>query len=153
MNVGEICNREVVLAERRTPVTDAAKLMREQHVGSLVVANKTAQGWVPVGILTDRDIVVAVVAGGVDPAKLMVDDVMSGELVTVREADSVFDVLGLMRRRGIRRVPVLAPNGTLAGIVTIDDLLEIVAEELTDLVRAITAEQSREAKARKGVVL
>jgi CBS domain-containing protein len=62
-------------------------------------------------------------------------------------------VLGLMRRRGIRRVPVLAPNGTLAGIVTIDDLLEIVAEELTDLVRAITAEQSREAKARKGVVL
>jgi CBS domain-containing protein len=153
MNVGEICNREVILTERRTPVTDAAKLMREQHVGSLVVANKTAQGWVPVGILTDRDIVVAVVAGGVDPAKLMVDDVMGGELVTVREGDSVFDVLGLMRRRGIRRVPVLAPNGTLAGIVTIDDLLEIVADELNDLVRAITAEQSRETKTRKGVAL
>lgn len=151
MNVGEVCNREVILTERRTPVTDAARLMREHHVGSLVVADRKGAGWVPVGILTDRDIVVAVVAGGVDPAKLMVADVMSGDLVTVREGDSVFDALGLMRRRGIRRVPVLAANGTLAGIVTIDDLLEIVAGELNDLVRAITAEQSREAKARKGV--
>lgn len=153
MNVGEICNREVVLTERPTPITDAAKLMREHHVGSLVVADKKGAGWVPVGILTDRDIVVAVVAGGVDPAKLMVADVMSNDLVTVREGDSVFDALGLMRRRGIRRVPVLAANGTLAGIVTIDDLLEIVAEELNDLVRAITTEQSREAKVRRGVVL
>lgn len=151
MNVGEVCNREVILTERRTPVTDAARLMREHHVGSLVVAEKKGAGWVPVGILTDRDIVVAVVAGGVDPAKLMVADVMSNDLVTVRESDSVFEALGVMRRRGIRRVPVLAASGTLAGIVTIDDLLEIVAEELNDLVRAITAEQSREAKARRGV--
>jgi CBS domain-containing protein len=153
MNVGEICNREVVLTERRTPITDAARLMREHHVGSLVVADRKGAAWVPAGILTDRDIVVAVVAGGVDPAKLMVTDVMSNDLVTVREGDSVFDALGLMRRRGIRRVPVLAADGTLVGIVTIDDLLEIVAEELNDLVRAITSEQSREAKTRKGVAL
>jgi len=105
---------------------------------------------VPVGIITDRDIVVAVVAGGVDPAKLAVGDVMGPELFTVRETDSVSDALARMRSRGIRRVPVLSAGGTLAGLVTVDDLLEIVAEELESLVRAIGAEQARETRTRKG---
>jgi CBS domain-containing protein len=67
----------------------------------------------------------------------------------VNEQDDVLDTLQRMRRRGVRRVPVLAANGTLAGIVTLDDLLELVAEQLGDIVKAITAEQSREAKTRK----
>jgi CBS domain-containing protein len=149
MNVGEICNRVVVCAERAIPVTDAAKLMREHHVGSLVVVDEGAKGRVPVGIITDRDIVVAVVAGGVDPVKLSVGDVMGPELFTVRETDSVSDALARMRSRGIRRVPVLSAAGTLAGLVTVDDLLEIVAEELESLVRAIGAEQARETRARR----
>src|SRR3990172_12628772 len=67
MNVGEICNRIVMFAYRGTSLTDAARLMREHHVGSLVVVDETAQGRVPVGMLTDRDIVVAAVAGGGGP--------------------------------------------------------------------------------------
>ena len=149
MNVGELCNRIVVFAHARTPLTEAAKLMREHHVGSLVVVDETEEGRVPVGIVTDRDIVVAVVAGEVDPRTLAVGDVMATELVTVREEDSVFDVLRLMRRCGVRRLPVLTAAGTLAGIVTVDDLLEIVAEQLDDLVHAIAREQARESQARK----
>ncbi|MGH8700527.1 MAG: CBS domain-containing protein [Burkholderiales bacterium] len=149
MNVGEICNRIVVFAHRGTSLTDAAKLMREHHVGSLVVVDESAQGCVPVGILTDRDIVVAAVAGEVDPRTVTVGEMMQGDLVTAREEDSVFDALRLMRRRGIRRLPVVRIEGTLAGIVSVDDLLGIAAEQLNDLVRAIGAEQSREARVRK----
>jgi CBS domain-containing protein len=149
MTVGEICNRIVTFAYRATTLVDAARLMRENHVGSLVIVDETPQGRVPVGILTDRDIVVAAVAGDVDPRTETVGEVMQGELQTVREADSVFDALRLMRRRGIRRLPVVTMAGTLAGIVTVDDLLGIAAEQLDDLVRAIGAEQSREARVRK----
>lgn len=149
MNVGEICNRTVVVARREMVLTEAAYLMREHHVGSLVVVDEREKGRVPVGIVTDRDIVVAVVAEGVDPRKIAVGEVMRPELVTVGEAESVFDALRLMRGRGVRRVPVLAADGTLAGIVTVDDLLEIVAEQLGQLVRAIATEQSREFRDRK----
>ncbi len=149
MDVGELCNRSVVYAERALPLPEAARLMREHHVGSLVVVDERGAGRVPVGILTDRDIVVAVVAGEVDPRTLTVGEVIGPNLVSARETDSVFDVLRMMRQRGIRRVPVVAPDGTLAGIVTVDDLLEVVAEQLNDLVRAIATERSREAQVRR----
>lgn len=149
MNVGDICNRTVVVAKRDTVLSEAAYLMREHHVGSLVIVDEATKGRVPVGIVTDRDIVVAVVAEGVDPRKITVDDVMRPELVWVGESDSEFEALRLMRGRGIRRVPVVAADGTLAGIVTIDDVLEIVAEQLNELVRAIATEQSRETRDRK----
>jgi CBS domain-containing protein len=148
MNVSDFSNPFVATVSRATPLNDAARLMREQHVGSLVVVDETGKGRVPVGILTDRDIVVAVVAREVEPRALTAGDVMSNDLATVRPTDSAIDALELMRRRGVRRVPVVAENGTLAGIVTIDDLLAAVAEQLADVVRAISAEQARETRAR-----
>jgi CBS domain-containing protein len=149
MNVSELNNPFVVTARRTTPLTEAARLMREHHVGSLVVVDESGKGRVPVGILTDRDIVVAAVAAEVDPRTLTAGEVMSGELATVRAADSAEVALRLMRRRGIRRVPVVSEDGTLAGIVTLDDLLEKVAEQLSDAVRAIASEQVHEARARR----
>jgi CBS domain-containing protein len=149
MNVSELSNPFVVVAQRATSLTDAAKLMREHHVGSLVVVDESGKGRVPVGILTDRDIVVEVVAGEVDPRTLTAGEVMSNELATVRGGDSAETALRLMRRRGIRRVPVVSEAGTLTGIVTLDDLLEKVAEQLSDAVRAIASEQGHETRARK----
>ena len=149
MTVGQICNRVVVFAFRNTPLPDAAKLMRENHIGSVVIVDESARGRIPVGMLTDRDIAIAVVAQALDPRTLTAGEVMSGELVTANEQDDMLDTLQRMRRRGIRRVPVLTAAGTLAGIVTLDDLLELVAEQLGDVVKAIATEQSREARARK----
>jgi CBS domain-containing protein len=149
MNVSELSNPFVVVAQRTTPLTDAARLMREHHVGSLVVVDESGKGRVPVGMLTDRDIVVAVVAGEVDPRTLTAGEVMSGELATVRAADSAEAALRLMRRRGIRRVPVVSDAGALTGIVSLDDLLEKVAEQLSDAVRAITSEQVHETRTRR----
>jgi CBS domain-containing protein len=148
MNAGELCSRIVVFAERDMGLAEAARLMRDHHVGSLVVVDETAGRRVPVGMLTDRDIAVAVVAKDVDPRTLRVGEIMSGDPITVREQDGVLDALRLMRTRGVRRVPVTDAKGTLAGILALDDVLEAVAEQLGDLARAIASERAHEARAR-----
>jgi CBS domain-containing protein len=148
MNAGEICNRVVVVAYENMTLPAAAKLMREHHVGSLVVVVDRSSERVPVGIVTDRDLTVAVLAKDLDPRTLTIGDVIGKELYTVREQDSITDTLRLMRGRGVRRVPVLTASGALAGIITIDDILDIIAGELADLVHAIEREFGQEARAR-----
>jgi CBS domain-containing protein len=101
-----------------------------------------------VGMLTDRDIVTAVVARDVAPPTLRVGDVMSTEIVTVQDADPFAEVLATMRRKGLRRLPVLDTQGLLVGLLTLDDLLEVVAEQMRSLVDAIESEQRRERSAR-----
>lgn len=148
MKVGEVCNREVAFIYGHERVSEATKVMREHHVGSLVVVTKEARGLVPIGVLTDRDIVVEVLTAGLDYRTVSVGEIMSRELITVREEDDVLDAFKTMRSHGIRRLPVLTVSGTLAGIVAIDDLLELLAEQFEDLVKAIASEQSHEARIR-----
>lgn len=149
MPIGEICNREVVIAERTLPVDEAARLMRSHHVGDLVVIEKAGMRTRAIGIVTDRDIVVEVVAAGIEPASLTVGDIMSEELATVQETEGIFETMQYMRTQGVRRMPVIDRNGALVGIVTIDDLLGLLAEEMTELARAIARQQEREAAARE----
>jgi len=148
LNAGDICNRIVTVAERDMTLVQAAQLMRDHHVGCLVVVDETGAGRLVVGMLTDRDLVTAVIAQEVDPNTLRVEDVMTSDVVSALEEDSVMDLLGLMRRKGLRRIPVTTPGRVLQGLVTLDDLLEIFAEQLRALVLAIEAEQIRERKAR-----
>jgi CBS domain-containing protein len=149
MNVGEVCSRVVVFAERDMPLVEAARLMREHHVGSLVVVDETGAGRVPVGMVTDRDIVVAAVAKGVDPRTVAVGEIMAAEVVVAQETDSEFDVLRTMRRRGVRRLPVVDAAGRLVGLITLDDLLGLLAEELGSLARAVETERAAEARTRR----
>ena len=149
MKAGELCNREVVFVYRDTRLVEAARLMREHHVGSLVVVVERLSERVPVGIVTDRDIVIAVVAKELDPRTLTVADVLTDSLVTVREQDDVSDALRVMREAGIRRVPVLSRSGALAGILTLDDVLELMAEEMNDFARTMVKERVREARVRR----
>lgn len=149
MNVGELCSREVVVARRDTGLVEAARLMREHHVGSVVVIQEEPAGRVPVGVLTDRDIVVAAVAKEMDPAKLTVGDVMSAGALVLREQDGVADALRVMRQKGVRRLPVVKNDGTLAGVLAIDDVLELVADEMDSFVHTLRAEGAREARVRR----
>ena len=149
MNAGEICNRDVVIVSRETGLVEAARLMGEHHVGSLVVVLESEGKRVPVGMLTDRDIALEVVARQRDTTKLKVGDVMSAGAFVVREQDGLAEVLRAMREHGVRRVPVVAANGALAGILTLDDLVELVAEELGDFVRTVGRERLREKQARR----
>ena len=105
LSAGDLCTRNVVFAHRDMALGEAAQRMREHHVGCLVVVDDAVEGRVPVGLLTDRDIVIAVVARDVDVRTLQVDDVMSPTPVTAREADSLLDSLAAMRRAGVRRLP------------------------------------------------
>ena len=122
LTVGEICTRSVTIAFRSTPLNGAARLMRENHVGSLVVVEETGGMRVVVGILTDRDIVTAVVAADLEPATLRTEDVMSTDLITAREDDSLIDLVRSMRRKGVRRVPVVGAQGELVGAEAFDEV-------------------------------
>lgn len=148
LSAGEVCNRIVTIADRKLPVQRAAQVMRDHHVGSLVVVEESGAGRRVVGMLTDRDIVTSVVAKEVDPSSLVVEDVMSSDVVTALEDDSVTDLLRTMRRKGLRRLPVVTPAGALVGLVTLDDLLSLMAEQLRDMALAIEAEQRRELQSR-----
>jgi CBS domain-containing protein len=148
MNVGEICSRIVVVAERSTPVQQAAKLMRDHHIGALVVTEGGAEARRPIGIVTDRDIVVEVVAAGVDYRALTVGDIMAERPATIKETAGLFEVMAQMRSGGVRRLVVVDAIGHLLGIVAMDDLIPILAEELSSLAQAIRVEQRREMQRR-----
>ena len=148
MNAGQLCSREVVIARRDTGLVEAARLMREHHVGSLVVIDERLPQRVPVGMITDRDIVIAAVAKDVDPSKLTVGEVMSAGALVVREQDGIVDALRVMREKGVRRLPVVTASGGLAGILAMDDILELIAEEMDGFVRTLKSERGREARVR-----
>ena len=149
MHIGEICTLQTISCTRDETVQGAAMLMRRHHVGDLVVVDADGGGSVPVGILTDRDIVMAVIAPGLDPASLLAGDVMSDDLLTASEADDVYETIERMRLRGIRRVPVVDASGNLSGIVSADDLLEFLAEEMGELSRIGSWQQTHERRARQ----
>jgi CBS domain-containing protein len=145
MNLSELCNRNPVVAYPDTSVPQAARLMRERHVGSLVIVRDRLGERYPLGILTDRDVVVATVAKELDPRSLTAGEIMTRELVTLRQSASVADALGVMRERGIRRLPIIAETGVLVGIVTLDDLLSALGAEVLDFVRVVDWQRTREA--------
>lgn len=149
MSIGEICNREVVIAERSSSIAEMARLMREHHVGDVVVVETQEGLRRPVGIVTDRDIVVEVIAPGLSPDALTAGDLAGIEVATVKEGEGVFDTLSYMRGKGVRRMPVVNGEGMLVGIVTLDDLLELLAEEMVELARLTAAERRHESESRQ----
>ena len=148
MPVGEICNREVVVAERTTTIVEAARLMRRYHVGDLVVVDEVQGRRVPVGMVTDRDMVVEVIAREQPFASCTVSAIMSATVVCVPETAGVIETIQLMRSHGVRRVPVVDAGGALVGILAADDLHDLLAEELSALARIAPRGQEREVRAR-----
>lgn len=146
MSTGEFCTREVVVAEKKMSILEVAQLMREYHVGDVVVVEQQEEQKVPVGIITDRDIVVEIIAEGVDIDAVTAGDVMSYDLLSVREKDGIWESLLQMCNRGVRRVPVVNDEGGLEGILAIDDMIELLAEELTLLARITRSGEVRERK-------
>jgi CBS domain-containing protein len=124
--------------------------MRRHHVGDLVVTEERANGrQVPIGIVTDRDIVVSVVATTLDPAVYTVGDLVARELVTVAEDQGVFESIQQMRTNGVRRMPVVDREGGLVGIISVDDLIQLLSDEMSELAKLISREQVREAESKR----
>jgi CBS domain-containing protein len=138
MNVGSLCDRRVITASPLLDVQAAAELMRQEHVGFLVIVPDQPCGpQPPLGVLTDRDIVVAVVAKRADPASMKVGDVMSMQPAVAGESDAIDLALRTMRRAGVRRLPVVNDRGEAVGVLSLDDLLEFVAHEMDSLSGAV----------------
>jgi CBS domain-containing protein len=144
MPIGTIRNREVVTANRGTKVSEAAQLMRKHHVGDVVVVDQVGGREVPCGMVTDRDIVITVIAQGVDPEGVVLGDMMSSDIVVGRETDGVADTIQVMRTKGVRRLPIVDALGALVGIVTADDLLALLSDEMNSLTTLVAREQRRE---------
>jgi len=143
MNVGQLCQSNVVTVREFDELPDAALLMREKHIGYLIVVEPGLEEGTfrPSGVLTDRDIVVSVVAKNANPQSLTVGDIMTRQPVVVDAEDSLSDALREMRRIGVRRMPVVGPRGELVGVLSLDDVLYGVAGELQNIAAAIRSEQ------------
>jgi CBS domain-containing protein len=148
MDVNLICNHNVATIGKSRGIAEAAALMREEHVGDLVVVETRGNANVPVGILTDRDIVVGVIAKGISPDAVTVGDAMTRNLLTVRDDASIEFALREMRRYGVRRAPVVRANGDLVGVIAADDIVQHLAVQLSRLAELIRLEQQAELNAR-----
>ena len=149
MRVGDFCIRDVVQCTRDASALELSQLMRESHVGDVVVVDQPNGKKIAVGIVTDRDLVIEVMAKERDPALTTAKDLMGGELVTVGEGNDVYETAELMRDRGVRRTPVVDDQGGLVGLVTLDDLLRIIGEQLALLARVIARERLQERQSRR----
>jgi CBS domain-containing protein len=148
MRVGEYCNREVVVVDTSSTVAEAARVMREYHVGDVVVVERKYGKQIPTGILTDRDIALEFVAVNIDPETISVGDAMSFELLTVNQDDDLMHVIETMRDKGVRRVPVVDADEALFGILSVDDVLDLLSEVLIDIVHLVDSQRRRETRTR-----
>lgn len=153
MKAADLCTREVVTTLRDTSLSDAARLMREHHVGCLVVVDRKEGQTRPVGILTDRDLVIEIIARNVPVDSVNVGDVMTHALLRVSENDSILEVAQRMRCRGVRRVPVITETtGELLGLIAQDDILRLLSSELSHLTAIFQRESEQEQQKRPAVL-
>lgn len=149
MKLKNVCTLDVACCTGNTTTSEAARLMRQHHTGDLVVIDDLEGERIPIGIITDRDIVVEVLGKGLDPAKTTVASVMSTRLVVADSCEDVSEAVERMRAHGVRRIPVTGDGGSLMGIFTLDDLLKLNADQLDASVAIVSKEQTRENRVRR----
>ncbi|WED42671.1 CBS domain-containing protein [Legionella cardiaca] len=148
MRVGQFCNREVVMMHGDESVKVAAALMRSHHVGDVVLVEEKEGKKFPIGIISDRDLVVEVMVPGLKPEELAASDIITHSLFVVHEDDSLFDALDLMREKAIRRLPVIDADEVLIGIITLDDITDLLAEMLGNVADVVERQRELETKQR-----
>jgi CBS domain-containing protein len=143
--------KSVVAILKSASLNDAAKLMRDAHVGDLVVIEQQGPDAMPVGILTDRDIVLSTIALGIDPRALRVEDIMSPDPITADVGDGLAHIVSLMKEHGCRRIPLVNAKGALVSIVAADDVISVLATELASLAALPGMQMTAEAQRRRKV--
>lgn len=149
MPIEECCNTDVVCCESDTPLPEVAALMRNHHVGDVIVVEDKSEKRIPLGIVTDRDIVIETIALQVDASAYTAGDLMSTPIVTVGKDEGFINALRLMRVHKIRRMPVVTAEGTLFGIVTADDIIRLLSNELSMMTGTIIEQPVRESRLRR----
>jgi len=134
MLLGNLMTKEVIVVTPEKSVSFASKLMKNEGVGSVVIVDRWRK---PIGILTDRDIVVRVIAEGLNPDEVSTGEVMTQKVVCGKRADRIFDAVRKMAERGIRRLPIVDSENQIVGIISIDDLMAVLITEMSNLAVAI----------------
>ncbi len=149
MLLKSIYTPEVICCGPATSVQVAASLMRSKHTGDLVVVDDPEEDRIPLGVITDRDIVIEVIANGLNPAVTAVRSLLRTPIVMAHEDEDVSEALERMRTHGVRRLPIVDGEGKLTGVVTLDDLLKQLAADVTALVDIVGRERDREQRGRR----
>ena len=145
MEIGDLCSREVYIVRRDDPLADAVREMHRRHVGAVVVVEPRGKLLCPIGIVTDRDVLRGQISLHSDVFSLKVQDVMTLDPLTLSETCGLAEGISQLRARGVRRAPVVSALGDLVGIVSFDDLLPAVSEELAVLAKLIDRQATEEA--------
>jgi CBS domain-containing protein len=148
MNIGDICTREVIMADRSATLEQAARLMREHHVGMLVITASSGEGLQVSGLVTDRDVVVEAVARGLDVTRTEIGRLTSANLAALPASATVDQAISAMKQRGVRRLLVSGEGGALQGVVSMDDVLGALGHEMAELAHAVRKGVEREAAER-----
>ncbi|MDP3191555.1 CBS domain-containing protein [Rhodoferax sp.] len=148
----EFATTLVAVVEPEISARVVAQLMRRHHIGALVVVDALDKNK-PVGIVTDRDLVLELMAEGLDPAVFTAGDIMSVDLVTASPEMDAMDAVQLMRKYRLRRLVITDTDGHLAGIVTLEDVLALMTRELADFAVDLGSARDRETRARATEVL
>jgi len=151
MNIGSICTRRMISVDSTSTLAQAASLMREHHVGALIVTSETAAGPCVTGIVTDRDMAIDVIARGLNPVGMKVADLASVKLVSVPEDADIASTMAVMEGRGVRRVLVTDGDNHVTGVASLDDLMDACAKELAGLAKVIRSGIQREAAEAAGM--
>ena len=149
MLLKDLCTPDIASCTPGTTVLSAARTMRRLHVGDLVVVDEASGADAPLGMITDRDIVIEVLGRELDPATVRVEEVMRKPVVLVHGSEDAGQALERMRAHGVRRVPVIGDDRRLIGIVSLDDLLRQLAADATAIAQVIASEQSHERRNRR----
>jgi CBS domain-containing protein len=148
MTVASLCNHNVVTIAADADIRSAAMRLRESHVGCIVVTEHRDGHPVPIGVLTDRDLVVEVLAQDVDADRLTVADIMSRDILTIHEDNGIEFALKEMGRVGVRRAPIINSEHALVGLLSIDDVVEQISSLLGHMAAALGTEQRIEERRR-----
>lgn len=150
MLVRDYANINVICCEADTPIADVAGLMRRHHVGDVLVVDTQQEGArVPIGIVTDRDILIETVALGIDAKLFSASDLMTAPVTVIQENASLGEALAIMRGKKIRRLPVVNHAGGLFGVITADDAINLIAAELSMIAALVVEQPAREGRLRK----
>lgn len=149
MLLKSICTPDVTCCSPRTTVLEAAHLMRRKHTGDLVVVDDNEDKAAPLGIITDRDIVIEVLAKGLDPSTTPVSSLIRTPVVIASEGEDTYQALERMKLHGVRRIPVVGDSGALVGIITVDDLLACLAADAFSLAQIVSRQQNHEHRTRR----
>lgn len=149
MLLREICTPDVISCAADRSALHAAHLMRQHHVGDLIIVEDVESDPSPIGMVTDRDIVVEVLGKELDPARVTLRQIMRTPVVIASLGEEVTQALERMKLHGVRRIPVVDESSKLVGVLSLDDLLKRLAADAVSLAEVVSRQQDREHRMRR----